>query len=193
MARWESGRLDHTSNHWLRNGVGWSSLMRNQTLHETGFTSMEYGTIEREIHVDASPDVVFDVISSPEHMQQWWPDHADFEPAPGSVGELVWDGGAGAAPMVVPITVVETQRPRLFRFRWVHPRGEQAAEGNSLLVTFELTPSATGTTVRLTESGFREMGWEAAVLEEQYREHGTGWDHYLPRLGAYLERLEASR
>ena len=36
----------------------------------------------------------------------------------------------------------------------------------------------------MTESGFREMGWEAAVLEEQYREHVTGWDFYLPRLAA---------
>jgi uncharacterized protein YndB with AHSA1/START domain len=154
---------------------------------------MEYGTIEREIHVDASPEVVFEVISSPGHMQQWWPDRADFEPAQGSVGELVWDGGTGVEAMVVPITVVETEPPRLFRFRWAHPQGEEAREGNSLLVTFELTPSGTGTSVRLTESGFREMGWEAAVLEEQYREHGTGWDHYLPRLGEYVARLASSR
>jgi len=26
---------------------------------------------------------------------------------------------------------------------------------------------------------------EVAVLEQQYREHGAGWDHYLPRLAAY--------
>ena len=37
----------------------------------------------------------------------------------------------------------------------------------------------------MTESGFREMGWEVAVLERQYREHVTGWDFYLPRLVAY--------
>ena len=36
----------------------------------------------------------------------------------------------------------------------------------------------------MTETGFREMGWELAVLEEQYREHATGWDRFLPRLGA---------
>jgi hypothetical protein len=35
------------------------------------------------------------------------------------------------------------------------------------------------------------MGWEAAVLEEQYGEHVTGWDFYLPRLTSYVARLDA--
>ena len=30
---------------------------------------MEYGSIEREIYVDASPEVVYEVISKPEHMR----------------------------------------------------------------------------------------------------------------------------
>ena len=63
--------------------------------------------------------------------------------------------------------------------------GEVAAEGNSLLVTFDLTPSGAGTLLRMTETGFREMGWEVAVLEEQYRDHTKGWDFFLPRLVAY--------
>jgi hypothetical protein len=36
------------------------------------------------------------------------------------------------------------------------------------------------------------MGWEAAVLEEQYREHTTGWDHFLPRLVPYATKLAAT-
>ena len=51
---------------------------------------MEYGSIEREIYVDASPEVVYEVISKPEHMREWWPDDARFEPAAGSTGELSW-------------------------------------------------------------------------------------------------------
>ena len=43
--------------------------------------------------------------------------------------------------------------------------------GNSLLVTFELTARGGGTLLRMTETGFREMGWEVAVLEEQYQDH----------------------
>jgi len=33
------------------------------------------------------------------------------------------------------------------------------------------------------------MGWAAAVLEEQYREHVAGWDFFLPRLAPYAEKL----
>ena len=80
-----------------------------------------------------------------------------------------------------------------FVFRWVHDADEPAAPGNSLLVTFDLVPSGAGTTVRMRETGFREMGWEAAVLEEQYREHVVGWDHFLPLLERYVARLVASR
>jgi uncharacterized protein YndB with AHSA1/START domain len=150
---------------------------------------MEYGSIEREIHVDASPDVVFEVISSPAHIREWWNAETDIESAAGAVGELVWSDCHTGRSQVVPITVVDAQPPRLFSFRWVHPSGAVATPANSLLVTFELVPSGEGTVVRLTETGFREIGWEAAVLEERYNEHIVGWDTHLAHLGEYLKQL----
>jgi uncharacterized protein YndB with AHSA1/START domain len=150
---------------------------------------MEFGTIEREIYVDASPDVVFEVVSSPEHLQQWWPDEASYEPVPGSTGDIVF-GERGAGGTVVSFAVIEAQPPRTFSFRWTQPAGEPAAEGNSLLVVFDLTPSGGGTLLKMTESGFREMGWEAAVLTHQYQEHGAGWDFYLSRVAPYVATLE---
>ena len=149
---------------------------------------MEVGTIEREIHIDASPEIVFDVVSRPEHLREWWPDEAWYEPTPGSQGEIVFVGhepGGG----IVGFTVVDVRPPRTFSFRWTHPAGEVAGEGNSLLVTFHLAPSGGGTLLTMTETGFRERGWEAAVLEEQYREHEAGWDHFLPRLAPYVATL----
>jgi uncharacterized protein YndB with AHSA1/START domain len=104
------------------------------------------------------------------------------------VGDIVFgDGNAGGT--VVAFTVVEARPPRTFSFRWTHPADQPAAEGNSLLVTFDLTPSGDGTLLRMTETGFREMGWEAAVLEHQIHEHVTGWDFYLPRLAPYVATL----
>ncbi|PRX44973.1 uncharacterized protein YndB with AHSA1/START domain [Prauserella shujinwangii] len=146
---------------------------------------MEHGSIEREIHVDASPEVVYEVVSSPGHIAEWWSDDADLEAAPGAVGELVW----GDRAEVVPITVVEAVPPRLFSFRWCHPEGEAADAANSLLVSFELTPSGAGTRIRLVETGFREVGWAAAKAAERHREHSIGWDTFVPRLGEYLARL----
>jgi uncharacterized protein YndB with AHSA1/START domain len=149
----------------------------------------ELGSIEREIFVEAPPEVVFDVVSSPEHVRQWWPDDARYDPAPGGTGEIVF-GDPDADGGTEQLTVVESLPPRTFSFRWTHPAGEVAREGNSLLVTFELVPSGDGTLLRMTETGFREMGWEVAVLEQRYAEHVEGWAFFLPRLAPYAESLE---
>jgi uncharacterized protein YndB with AHSA1/START domain len=149
---------------------------------------MEFGTIEREIYVEASPEVVFQVVSSPDHLKQWWPDDARYDPAPGSTGEIVF-GDRDADGAVVALTVIDARPPRMFSFRWTHPAAEAPVEGNSLLVTFDLRPSGGGTLLKMTETGFREMGWEVAVLEQQYRDHVSGWDFYLPRLTRYVATL----
>lgn len=148
---------------------------------------MEYGTIERDIHVDATPEVVFEVVSRPEHMREWWPDDARFEPVAGAEGELVWHNAETGETSTVAFAVEEVDPPKRFSFRWCF--AEPARQGPSLLVTFDLVPAGAGTLVRMTESGFREMGWEIAVLEENYRDHVSGWDRYVPRLAAYIGRL----
>jgi uncharacterized protein YndB with AHSA1/START domain len=153
---------------------------------------MEFGTIEREIHVAASPEVVFEVISSPEHLTEWWPDDAQVVATAGAAGHVTFHRPPPEETKVVPITVVEALPPRLFSFRWVYDEGETPGATNSLLVTFELEPAGEGTLVRMTESGFRERGWEVAVLEEAYRDHSEGWDYFIPRLGEYVARLVSS-
>jgi|SRR5215213_635854 len=153
---------------------------------------MEYGSIEREIHVDASPEVVFEVISSPAHIREWWNGaETDVEATPGVAGELAW-GRDTEEPHIVPLTVVDAQPPRLFSFRWDYDPVEGPTQTNSLLVTFELVPAGNGTLIRLTESGFRERQWEAAVLEAAYQDHVNGWDVFIPRLGEYVTRLAST-
>jgi uncharacterized protein YndB with AHSA1/START domain len=148
---------------------------------------VEFGKLEREIRIDAAPEIVFDVLSRPEHIKMWWSDDASFEPAPGAVGELVWGDRAG----VEPITVVDVDPPRKFAIRWIAPDGQLPDADNSLLVTFELEPSGDGTILRPTESGWREKGWEAAVLEEAFHDHERGWDMFLPRLQSYAPSVVA--
>src|SRR4051794_6588990 len=98
----------------LHNARRGGSVFRNQTLQEA---VMELGTIEREVFVEAAPEVVFEVVSRPEHLRQWWPDDAQFEPTPGASGEIVFgDPSAGGA--VVALTVLESLPPRTFSFRW---------------------------------------------------------------------------
>jgi uncharacterized protein YndB with AHSA1/START domain len=152
---------------------------------------MEFGSLEREIHIDASAEVVFEIVSDPAQIVHWWPDEAGYELVPGGSGDLVFTMTSGER-VTVALQVVEIDAPRRFTFRWSQPAGEQARIDNSFLVTMELEPSGTGTTLRLTEVGFREQGWEGAVLEEAFRDHSQGWDYHLARLAPYVATLRAS-
>jgi uncharacterized protein YndB with AHSA1/START domain len=151
---------------------------------------MQLGAIEREIHIDASPEVVFDVVSSPEHVREWWPDEAEYPVIAGGAGRIGF-GDTSAGRTWVQLQVVDAVPSRLFSFRWTQDEGERAAQGNSLLVVFELEPAGSGTLLRMTETGFRERGWDEAKAAAELAEHVTGWDHFLPRLTAYAARVGA--
>ena len=146
---------------------------------------MREGTIERELHIDAPPDVVFDVVSNPEHVRGWWPDEAEYPVEPGG------DGRIGFGGQWVRFTVVDAVPPRLFSFRWTHAEGETAITGNSYLVVFELEPADGGTRLRMTESGFRERGWDEAKVAAELADHVSGWDHFLPQLPGYVATVGA--
>lgn len=89
-------------------------------------------------------------------------------------------------------TVVDAVPSRLFSFRWTPADGE-AAPGNSNLVVFELEPSGAGTLLRMTETGFRERGWDEETIAAEYQKHGNGWDVFLPRLPVYAAKVAAGR
>jgi uncharacterized protein YndB with AHSA1/START domain len=155
-------------------------------------TVVEHGSIEKTISIDASPEVVYEVITSPEHIRGWWNGaETDVEAVPGSVGEIAWDRD-GEHPHIENLTVVSAEPFSRFVFRWVYGPAPVATESNSLLVTFELQPEGDGTVLRMTESGFRERGWEAAVLEQAYADHVNGWDLFVPSIRDYAEALVAA-
>ncbi len=149
---------------------------------------MEYGAIERELHIDASPETVFDVVSNPEHVREWWPDVAEYDAVPGGAGRIGFGDGSQDYKWA-RFQVVDATPPRLFSFRWTHADGEIAAPGNSFLVVFELEPSGDGTRLRMTETGFRERGWDEAKAAAEYADHVSGWDFFLPRLPAYAVKV----
>jgi uncharacterized protein YndB with AHSA1/START domain len=158
-------------------------------LRKAGAT--EFEKIEREIHIDASPEIVFQVVSRREHLREWWPDEIDLEPGVGAAGHVVFRN-VDNPDHSVPIKVVEVHPPKRFSLRWEYDEGASPERANSMLVVFELEPSGSGTLVRMSETGFRERGWAAAVLEAAYRDHGNGWDYFVPRLGEYAHRVSSS-
>jgi uncharacterized protein YndB with AHSA1/START domain len=158
---------------------------------------MEYGSIEQSLYIEASPEVVYDVVSTPEHMANWYVQEAAYETAPGSSGHLAF--GEQEHRFEVPITVVEAVPSVRFSFRWMAPPapdllpvGATLTPENSLLVTFDLTPQGSGTLLTVTEAGMRELGWEAAVLEEYYNDHSSGWIGLLANLASYVGKLSTT-
>lgn len=151
---------------------------------------MEHGSIEREIHVDAAPEVVFDVVSDPAHVRAWWPDEADYPAEPGGAGRIGFRQGDGTVAWA-QLQVVDAVPPRMFSFRWTHDEGEEPGPGNSMLVVFELEARGAGTLLRMTETGFRERGWDEAKVAAEHADHVAGWDHFLPRLPAYAASVGA--
>jgi len=139
-------------------------------------------SIEREIRIAAAPEVVYEVVSSPEHLREWWPDEAELDAVPGATGTIGFKQDAGM--MTVPVTVIEAEPPRRFAFRWDYD-GEVATAENSVLVTFDLVPVDGGTLLRFAETGYDEAGKSDELLAD----HTSGWDYFIPRIPPYAEGL----
>lgn len=113
--------------------------------------AVEQGSIEREVHMDAPPHVVYEVLSRPEHLRRWWPDDARFELVVGARGELMWRNTATGGSAMVALTVVDADPPRRISYR--SSTGEPGG-GQPLLITFELAPERGGTRVHLIQTAF---------------------------------------
>ena len=85
---------------------------------------MEYGSIEREIRIEATPEVVYQVVSTPEHLREWWPDEADWSRWPDDTGCASRFGDPSSPDAKSEtLTVVEEDPPRRFAFRWIYDEG----------------------------------------------------------------------
>jgi uncharacterized protein YndB with AHSA1/START domain len=147
-------------------------------------------SVEREILIEASPEVVWGVITEPEQIVRWFSDEADVERRTGAEGTLTWRpggrGGAKESDLIVPIRVVEAEPFRRFSFRWNHPEGAGADESNSALVEFTLVEEVGGTRLRVLESGIDAVthGEEGKT---RYREsHAEGWERHLGEMLDYV-------
>jgi uncharacterized protein YndB with AHSA1/START domain len=99
---------------------------------------MSTRTIERDIEIEAPVDIVWRTITEPELVRTWFSDAVELDARPGAVGTLTFRANSDN-PRVVDITVVATERPHRFSFRWCYPRGDHATVDHSTLVTFTLT------------------------------------------------------
>jgi uncharacterized protein YndB with AHSA1/START domain len=127
-------------------------------------------SVEREILIEATPEVVWGVITEPEQISRWFSDAADVEGRAGADGTLTWRPG--------PF--------RRFSFRWNHPHGEGPDASNSALVEFSLAEEDGATRLTVLESGIGAVTHDEQSRARYLEEHERGWVKHLGELRDYV-------
>ena len=151
---------------------------------------MASDSVEREILIEASPEVVWGVITEPEQISRWFSDEAELEGRAGADGTLTWTpggrGGDKEFDLIVPIRVVAAEPPRRFSFRWSHPHGAEPDENNSALVEFTLIEEAGGTRLRVRETGIDAVTHDDESKARYLKDHEHGWETHLGEMLNYV-------
>ncbi|MHB8629543.1 MAG: SRPBCC family protein [Aggregatilineales bacterium] len=129
-------------------------------------------TLEKELFIKASPQRVFQALTTKEELERWFLVKAEVDLRP--CGAIRFEWGAGHFE-VGKVLVCES--PYRFSFTW------EANAAGSTTITFELTAENGGTRLRLTHTGIGEgEDWD-----RYYTSVKTGWNAHLADLVAWLE------
>ena len=148
--------------------------------------------IEREIDIEAPIDVVWAVITEPEHITGWFTDTAKLDVRPGGEGRFGWDAKATSRTMVVNLRVERLDPPHFFSFRWHYPDGDEPTETNAPLVEFSLEARGDSTRLRLVESGLEKIVRSDTEKETYFAEHSSGWTRIAEQLRDYAPKQRGS-
>jgi len=123
--------------------------------------------IERELPYP--PEKIWRALTQPQLIEEWLM-KSDFKPVIGHRFDLRADWGAVACE-------VKTVEPhKTLSYSW-------GAHGLESIVTWTLTPTRTGTRLRMEQSGFRPDQQQA------YQGAQHGWPQFLAKLEQVLARL----
>ena len=125
--------------------------------------------IEREL--PHPPEKVWRALTQPELIEEWLMKNDNFGSTPGSQFTLSGDWGS------VNCEVLECDPEKTLSYSWV-------GMGIETVVTWTLVPSATGTHLRMEQSGFR-VDQERACQGAKH-----GWESFFGNLEQLLSRAE---
>jgi uncharacterized protein YndB with AHSA1/START domain len=148
---------------------------------------MEQDRVERTIHIAATTERVWDILTKPEHIGHWFgqgtPASVDLRPG----GVMVIEPGPAGRKSLARIVKVDP--PHYFSYRWAAAYPDVLAdETNSTLVEFHVAAEGSMTRLTVCESGFASL--EIPAGEESFashESHSQGWGEVLANLGIYAE------
>lgn len=124
--------------------------------------------VEREIH--HPPEKIWRALTQPHLIEEWLMKN-DFKPVVGHSFNLRADWGA------VDCQVLSLEPNKTLSYTW-------GAYGLESVVTWTLTPTGTGTHLRMEQSGFRPDQQQA------YNGAKFGWQKFLATLEQVLGRID---
>ena len=124
--------------------------------------------VEREIPYP--PEKIWRALTQPHLIEEWLMKN-DFELVADHKFNLRGDWGS------VDCQVLKIQPMRMLSYSW-------EAHGLESIVTWTLTPTGTGTTLRMEQSGFR------SDQEQAYRGARMGWGTFFAKLEQVLARTD---
>src|SRR5437867_8386133 len=124
--------------------------------------------VEREIHF--LPEKIWRALTQPHLIEEWLMKN-DFKPVEEHRFKLRADWGA------VDCQVLAVEPNKTLSYTW-------AAYGLESVVTWTLTPTSTGTRLRMEQSGFR------ADQQQAYQGAKGGWQHFFANLEQVLARTD---
>src|SRR4051812_40945994 len=143
-------------------------------MNETA-TEIRSVVVEREIlH---PPEKIWRALTQPHLIEEWLMKN-DFKPAVGHRFNLSGDWGG---VLDCEVLTVEPNRTLSYTWNFAH---EDAAFDLKSVVTFTLTPTNTGTRLRMEQTGFRPGQKQA------YGGARVGWQQFLAKLEQVLARAD---
>ncbi len=131
-------------------------------------TEMRSVVVEREMPYP--PEKIWRALTQPQLIEEWLMKN-DFKPVVNQRFSLRADWGA------VDCQILEVEPDKTLSYTW-------AAHGLESVVTWTLTPTRTGTRLRMEHSGFRPDQSQA------YQGAQFGWPQFFAKLEQVLARLD---
>ena len=139
--------------------------------------------VTRSIEVRAPIDVVWETLTDPASIAEWFGQRAEFPDGvhAGATGTFGWSGEGD-----FPARIERFEPPSAFAFTW-GARGEPIRDDNRTTATFALARDGDVTRLTVVETGFDRLGDEAAARAAM-EDNREGWTEELDELVALLAR-----
>ena len=138
-------------------------------------TATETRSVVIEREVAFPPEKIWRALTQPHLIEEWLMKN-DFKPVAGHRFNLRKDPKPDVS-VVVDCQVLEVEPNKTLSYTW-------AAYGLESVVTWTLTPTSTGTHLRMEQSGFREDQQQA------YQGAKAGWPRFFASLEQVLARTD---